>query len=107
MIETCETKAGEMADNGEPMTDAESKTTDAATDATVVLESAFCRALRSKKYFMMDAALASESSQYLDSSNHCWCFQTQRVVGPDGGKVHPERCGPNRACYKSAFAETA
>jgi hypothetical protein len=77
----------------------------AAGEAASVLESAFCRLLRSKKYFMMDAALASEAAQYMDGSNHCWCFQTQKVVGPDGGKVHPERCKPGRECYQSAFAE--
>jgi hypothetical protein len=89
----------------EPETEATEMAT--ATEAPGELESSFCRALRSKKYFMMDAALASEAGQYLDSSNHCWCFHTQRVVGPDGGKVHPQRCAPGRACYQSAFAEMA
>ena len=74
-------------------------------EAAPVVRSPFCRLLRSKKYFMMDATLAIEASQYMDSSNHCWCFQTQRVVGPDGGKVHPERCAPGRECYESAFGD--
>jgi hypothetical protein len=68
----------------------------------VVMESPFCGSLRSKKFFMMDG-LATDASQYLDSSNHCWCRETQQVVGPDGGRVHPERCMPGRACYSSAL----
>ncbi|HYP52662.1 MAG TPA: hypothetical protein VEQ42_03935 [Pyrinomonadaceae bacterium] len=74
-----------------------------AAETTAVPESAFCRSLRSKKYFMMDAALATDAAEYMDASNHCWCFRTQQVVGPDGGKVHPTRCGPARSCYRSAF----
>ncbi|HEX8178371.1 MAG TPA: hypothetical protein VF525_02400 [Pyrinomonadaceae bacterium] len=76
----------------------------AATDAaeTNVLQSPFCAALRSKKYFRLDG-LATEASDYLDGSNHCWCRVTQQVVGPDGGKARPERCSPGRACYQSAL----
>lgn len=80
------------------------ETGETTTNEAGAVESPFCRALRSKKYFMLDAALASDASQYLDGSNHCWCFRTQRVVGPDGGRVHPERCKPGRECYRSAFA---
>jgi hypothetical protein len=78
---------------------------DAATlesDAGAVVNSPFCSSLRSKKFFMMDG-LATEASQYLDSSNHCWCRETQQVVGPDGNRVRPERCVPGRSCYSSAL----
>ncbi|MDX6290456.1 MAG: hypothetical protein QOH42_2255, partial [Blastocatellia bacterium] len=44
--------------------------------ASIVPESSFCSALRSKKFFMIDA-LPTEASQYLDASNHCWCRMTQ------------------------------
>ena len=64
--------------------------------------SPFCGALRSKKFFMMDQ-LATDASHYLDSSNHCWCGETQMVIGPDGGRVHPERCKPGRSCFSSAL----
>ena len=47
------------------------------------LSSPFCGSLRSKKFFMLDG-LATEAGQYLDASNHCWCRETQQVVGPDG-----------------------
>ena len=72
------------------------------TDAGASVQSPFCGALRSKKYFMLDG-LATEADDYLDGSNHCWCRVTQQVVGPDGGKARPERCVPGRACYQSAL----
>jgi hypothetical protein len=74
----------------------------AAADATAPIESSFCASLRSKKFFMMDQ-LATDASHYLDSSNHCWCRETQLVYGPDEGRVHPERCRPGRTCYRSAL----
>ena len=67
-----------------------------------VIESAFCGSLRSKKFFMLDG-LATEASQYLDASNHCWCRETHLVFGPDGGRARPERCVPGRSCYSSAL----
>ena len=51
---------------------------------------------------LMDG-LATEASHYIDGSNHCWCFMTQQVIGPDGSKVVPDRCVPGRQCYKSAL----
>jgi hypothetical protein len=69
---------------------------------SVVLESAFCSSLRSKKFFLIDA-LPTEASQYLDGSNHCWCRVTQQVTGPDGGSVRPAACVAGRDCYSSAF----
>jgi hypothetical protein len=71
---------------------------------TAVLQSPFCASLRSKKFFMFDS-FATESANYLDSSNHCWCSETHLVMGPDGGSVHPERCKPGRSCYSSALGE--
>ena len=81
-----------------------SSETDASLEsgAGAVVNSPFCGSLRSKKFFMMDG-LATEAAQYLDSSNHCWCRETQQVVGPDGGRVRPERCVPGRSCYSSAL----
>jgi hypothetical protein len=72
-----------------------------SSESTPML-SAFCGSLRSKKFFMRDT-LATEASDYLDASNHCWCSETQQVIGPDGGRVHPSRCGSGRSCYTSAF----
>ena len=83
---------------------AASSETDTSLDANAgaVVNSPFCGSLRSKKFFMMDG-LATEAAQYLDSSNHCWCRETQQVIGPDGGRVRPERCVPGRSCYSSAL----
>lgn len=69
---------------------------------TEVVETPFCGSLRSKKFFMMNA-LATDADHYLDSSNHCWCRETQQVIGPDEGRVHPNRCVPGRSCYSSAL----
>lgn len=82
-------------------TPAESRTATESSESAVV-NSPFCGSLRSKKFFMMDG-LATEADQYLDSSNYCWCRETQQVVGPDGGRVRPERCVPGRSCYSSAL----
>lgn len=71
-------------------------------NTSTVLQSAFCGSLRSKKFFMMDT-LAIAAEQYLDASNHCWCRETQQVIGPDSGRVHPKRCVPGRDCYTSAL----
>lgn len=72
------------------------------TGAGTTVESPFCGSLRSKKFFMLDG-LATEASQYLDASNHCWCRETQQVVGPDGGRVQPARCVSGRSCYSSSL----
>ena len=69
---------------------------------TAAVRSLFCGALRSKKFFMVDG-IATDASQYLDASNHCWCRETQQVIGPDGGRVDPNRCVPGRVCYSSAL----
>jgi hypothetical protein len=68
----------------------------------VPVQSPFCGSLRSKKFFMLDS-IATDASEYLDASNHCWCRETQQVIGPDGGRVHPNRCKPGRLCYISAL----
>jgi hypothetical protein len=69
---------------------------------TATMQSPFCGSLRSKKFFMIDG-LGTQVEDYLDASNHCWCRQTQQVVGPDGSQVDPHRCVPGRSCYSSAL----
>jgi hypothetical protein len=69
------------------------------------LQTPFCGALRSKKYFMLDV-IATEAQQYLDESGHCWCYHTQHAVGPDGELVQPLDCTPGRSCYRSAVDKT-
>ncbi|MGD0542500.1 MAG: hypothetical protein ABSB33_13385 [Tepidisphaeraceae bacterium] len=67
-----------------------------------VLRTPFCGDLRSKKFFLSDQ-IATTAEDYLDASQHCWCYHTQQVVGPDGNIVMPERCVPGRSCYRSAL----
>jgi hypothetical protein len=69
---------------------------------TPEVQSPFCGELRSKKFFMLDV-LPTEEEQFLDSTQHCWCCQTQQVVGPDGLPVHPTSCTPSRACYVNSL----
>jgi len=70
-------------------------------EATPIL-SPFCGSLRSKKFFILDA-IATSAEQYIDASNHCWCRETQEVIGPDNRRVHPDNCTPGRSCYTSAL----
>jgi hypothetical protein len=66
-----------------------------------IVQSPFCGQLRSKKYFMLDR-LATSAADYIDAANHVWCCETQEVIGPDNGRVDPDRCKPGRSCYRSA-----
>ena len=70
------------------------------------VQSPFCAELRSKKFFMLDV-LPTEEDEYLDSSNHCWCYQTQQVVGPDGLPAEPYACKPGRGCYVNSLNAVA
>ena len=71
-----------------------------------VLQTPFCGELRSKKFYLRDQ-LATSADDYMDSSGHIFCYLTQMAVGPDGMRVSPEECGPDRACYRSAFQKPA
>ncbi len=78
----------------------------APVEGSTEVQSPFCGDLRSKKFFMLDV-LPTEEDQFLDSTNHCWCYQTQQVVGPDGLPVHPSGCNPTRACYVNSLNDVA
>jgi hypothetical protein len=78
--------------------------TRSAAASSGLLVSPFCGELRSKKFFMLNR-MPTEAAHYLDDADHCWCYVTQQVIGPDGGKVDPQRCAPGRACYRSALAD--
>jgi hypothetical protein len=69
---------------------------------TVPLNSPFCRELRSKRFFFA-RGIPTEAQTYLDGSDHCWCYLTQKPIGPDADKVYPDRCIPGRSCYRSAL----
>lgn len=69
-----------------------------------ILQTPFCGDLRSKKFFLRDT-LPQTAEDFLDSTNHTWCYHTNLPVGPDGYRVCPQDCGPDRSCYRSALAE--
>jgi len=69
-----------------------------------VLQTPFCGELRSKKFYLRDTLPVSEED-FLDSFGHVWCYHTQLPIGPDGVRVHPSECKPDRACYRSALAQ--
>lgn len=64
--------------------------------------SPFCCDLRSKKLLLLDRP-AKTPADVLDGSNHCWCFRTQKVLGPDRQRVEPEGCVQGRSCFRSVF----
>jgi hypothetical protein len=66
----------------------------------------FCRELRSKSFYLL-TTFPTNAGQYLDDSNHCWCYLTQEPIGPDGEKVSPHRCVSTRRCYRSALEDVA
>jgi hypothetical protein len=74
---------------------------DGGTTMEAIL-SPFCRELRTKRYFFLQE-IATEAHQLQGPSNHCWCRLTMQTLGPDREFVHPNHCGPGRACYRSAF----
>lgn len=87
----------------------EKETTGATTaEATApnVVQSPFCRDIRSKKYYFLQE-MPTEIQHIRDASNHCWCRQTVQVFGPDGELVRPEDCNTSRSCYRSLFEEGA
>lgn len=67
---------------------------DTRSEAPAVLR---CQHLRTKKmYIPAETPRAghvwpSETAQY-------WCVCTARELGPDGGLVHLDLCGPERSC---------
>ena len=64
--------------------------------------SPFCSSLSSKK-ILLSGSLPMTVEDVLDASNHCWCEQTQQVLGPDREPVSPEDCRKGRACFRSPF----
>lgn len=80
---------------------------DDANDAEAsVVESPYCRDIRSKKYYFLQE-MPTREEDLLDSTGSCWCQRTRQAVGPDGEMVHPTDCAPGRSCYTSLFDESA
>ncbi len=58
-----------------------------------------CADLASKK-LQMSGRAAFAAEDVLDASNHCWCAQTSKILGPDRDVAHPESCTAQRSCYR-------
>lgn len=71
--------------------------TDEATTLTSRGDGPRCRRLRWKGMFIEAAPdpLVPTSTDGL-----CWCSRTQTCLGPDGGVVEGEKCGPHRDCFE-------
>jgi len=76
----------------------------AETPNSGLLQSPYCRELRSKKYFFLQE-MPTEAHQYLDTTGVCWCSKTMQVIGPDGERALPRQCNASRPCYRSFFEE--
>ena len=64
--------------------------------------SPICQCLRSKIFYtsgqhQVDLAECSPTAA-------CWCLHTLTVLGPDDALCTPERCRPERSCFRGALA---
>ncbi len=66
-------------------------------DELEVLDKPACALLRSKRLFVT-GEIDSPHPDEADGS-HCWCNQTQHVLGPDDQIVDRAHCVPGRKCY--------
>ena len=83
--------------------DSEPSTLETAAEAdNKVVQSPYCRQIRSKKYYFLQE-MPTREEDLLDSTRACWCQKTMQAVGPDGEMVHPSECAPGRSCYQSLF----
>ena len=60
-----------------------------------------CRYLQNKAYFIPPAPAGETVDEPRPLSTPFWCLKTHDPVGPDGGEVDAECCGPGRSCYKA------
>ena len=58
-----------------------------------------CRHLRSKAVFV-SGQLEPPPEMEETGSGHCWCNQTQHVLGPDQKSVDRRDCNSARDCYE-------
>jgi len=57
-----------------------------------------CRHMRSKGMFVA-GQMEPEPDMQQAGSGHCWCNQTQNVLGPDAQLVERQMCNTQRVCY--------
>lgn len=76
--------------------------TTTGSETVNLVQSPYCREIRSKKYYFMQE-MPTENHHLMDGSGHCWCSRTMQIVGPDGEMVRAEDCTSERTCYRSLF----
>ena len=60
-----------------------------------------CRFLHNKAWFYPPPAEPPPpDAEPEDRATPFWCLLTHEPVGPDGGDVDQDCCGPTRRCYK-------
>lgn len=61
-----------------------------------------CRHLRSKAIFVAGQLEPPAEIEEM-GSGHCWCNQTQHVLGPDSQAVDRRGCNGGRDCYEATL----
>jgi len=61
-----------------------------------------CIYLRSKAMYVT-GQMNPEHIDEVGSTAHCWCNQTQHVVGPDRAAVSRPACVPGRDCFRATY----
>lgn len=64
------------------------------------LQNEVCNCVRWKSLFYNSVPDPSVPSSH---DNSYWCAMTQGVLGPDGQVVEPEKCTPERGCFKEPY----
>lgn len=57
-----------------------------------------CRRLRWKGMFI---EVEPDPEVPTSTDGLCWCSRTQTCLGPDGGVVEGDKCGPHRECFEA------
>jgi hypothetical protein len=58
-----------------------------------------CLYLRNKLIYVT-GEIDPKELQELGHHSHCWCNQTQHVIGPDDNLVDRSSCVAGRSCYR-------
>lgn len=66
-----------------------------------VINQPVCRHLLSKGMFVTGQLDPQLDPVEPTDDGHCWCNQTQNVLGPDDQLVERAACTPTRACYEA------
>ncbi len=71
------------------------------SDPLPIVSTSACSHLRSKGMYVTGTMNPEADDPYQMGDGHCWCGQTQGVIGPDDGMVDRAGCNAARACYQA------